>query len=539
MDEVDYLVLGGGSAGSVLASRLSEDPSATVALIEAGGSGDGWMIDTPIANVLTAPTKLNNWAYETVPQPGLGGRRGYQPRGRALGGSSAINAMIYTRGHPADYDRWAALGNPGWSYAETLTYFRKAENNEAIDDAFHGRGGPLNVANSRSDNPFQQRFLAAAREAQFPLNDDFNGARQEGLGLYQVTQINGERCSAARAYLRPHLGKRPNLRVETHARALRLLFDGKRAIGAEILQRGVKRTLRARRETIVSLGAFGSPQLLMLSGVGEASALRALGIAPLIDLPGVGANLHDHPDVVLGYASSSRDLVGLSFGALAPLLAAIARYRRERRGMATTNFAEAGGFLRTRPDLAQPDIQLHFVIAVVEDHARNLRWGRGMTCHVCALKPKSRGSLKLAGLDPLAAPLIDPAFLAEPEDVETLVAGFKLTQRLMHAPSLSAHWTRELFGGDEANSDDEIRAFLRRRVDTVYHPVGTCAMGPDPKTAVVDARLRVHGLEALRVVDASIMPEVVAGNTNAPVIMIAEKAAEMMRGDYERASRAL
>jgi len=529
MDEVDYLVLGGGSAGSVLASRLSEDRQATVALIEAGGSGDGWAVDTPIASVLTALTKLNNWAYETVPQPGLGDRRGYQPRGRALGGSSAINAMIYTRGHPADYDRWAALGNPGWSYAETLPYFRKAENNETIHDAYHGQGGPLNVADLRSDNPFQQRFLDAAREAQFPLNDDFNGARREGLGLYQVTQINGERCSAARAYLRPHLGKRPNLSVETHARALRLLFDGKRAVGAEILQRGVKRTLRARRETIVSLGAFGSPQLLMLSGVGEAAALAAAGIAPLIDLPGVGANLHDHPDVVLGYASRSRDLVGLSFGALAPLVSAIARYRRERRGLATTNFAEAGGFLKTRPELAEPDVQLHFVIAVVEGHARKLRWGRGMTCHVCALKPKSRGSLKLANPDPLADPLIDPAFLAEPEDVETLVAGFKLTQRLMHAPSLEAHWTRELFGGDEANSDDEIRAFLRRRVDTVYHPVGTCAMGPDPKKAVVDARLRVHGLERLRVVDASIMPEVVAGNTNAPTIMIAEKAAEMIR----------
>jgi choline dehydrogenase-like flavoprotein len=531
MDEFDYLVLGGGSAGSVLAGRLSENPGATVALVEAGGWGDGWVIDTPIAGVLMAPTKLNNWAYETVPQPGLGGRRGYQPRGRALGGSSAINAMIYTRGRPADYDAWAALGNPGWSYADVLPYFRKAERNEVFDNEFHGREGPLNVANSRSDNPFQQRFLAAAREAQLPLNDDFNGVNQEGLGLYQLTQINGERCSAARAYLAPHLGKRPNLRVETHARALRLLFDGRRAIGAEILQRGVKRTLRARRETIVSLGAFGSPQLLMLSGVGDAAALATAGIAPQIDLPGVGANLHDHPDVVLGFSSPSRDLLGLSFGAVPQLISAIARYRRERRGMATTNFAEAGGFLKTRPDLAEPDVQLHFVIAVVEDHARKLRWGRGMTCHVCALKPKSRGSLKLAGPDPLADPLIDPAFLAEPEDIETLVAGVKLTRRLMAAPSLRAYWTRELFGGDKARSDDEIRAFLRRRVDTVYHPVGTCAMGPDAKTAVVDASLRVHGAEALRVVDASIMPEVVAGNTNAPTIMIAEKAAEMVRRD--------
>jgi len=529
MDEVDYLVLGGGSAGSVLASRLSEDPGATVALIEAGGAGDSWVVDTPLAGVLMAPTKLNNWAYETVPQPGLGGRRGYQPRGRALGGSSAINAMIYTRGHRADYDRWAALGNPGWSYAETLPYFLKAENNEVFADPFHGRGGPLNVANSRSDNPFQQRFLDAAREAQFPLNDDFNGARQEGLGLYQLTQINGERCSAARAYLWPHLGKRPNLRVETRARALRLLFEGKRAIGAEILQRGVKRVVRARRETLVCLGAFGSPQLLLLSGVGEAAALRALGIAPVLDLPGVGANLHDHPDVVLGYKSASRDLLGVSFSGFVKLVSEIRRYRRERRGMVATNGAEAGGFLKTRPELERPDLQLHFLIGILDDHVRKIHLGHGFTCHVCALKPKSRGAVRLASPDPFAAPLIDPAFLAEPEDVETLVAGFKLTQRLMRAPSLRAHWTRELFGGDKAKSDDEIRAFLRRRVDTVYHPVGTCAMGPDPKTAVVDAKLRVHGAERLRVVDASVMPEVVAGNTNAPTIMIAEKAAEMMR----------
>ena len=529
MEEVDFLVLGGGSAGCVLASRLSEDPGSTVALIEAGGPGDSWLVETPLAGVLMVPTRLHNWAFDTAPQAGLGGRRGYQPRGRALGGSSAINAMIYTRGNPADYDRWAALGNPGWSYADVLPYFRKAEANETLAGEFHGRGGPLNVADSRTDNPFQKRFLDAARETQLPLNDDFNGARQEGLGLYQLTQINGERCSAARAYLKPHLGKRANLRVETRARALRLLFDGKRVVGAEILQRGVRRAIRARRETIVSLGAFGSPQLLMLSGIGDGGALAELGIVSVVDLPGVGANLHDHPDVVLGFASPSRDLLGLSFGAVAPLVAAIGRYRRERRGMATTNFAEAGGFLKTNPDLAQPDVQLHFVVAVVEDHARKLRWGRGMTCHVCALKPKSRGALKLASRDPLAAPLIDPAFLAAPEDVETLVAGVKLTRRLMAAPSLSAHWTHELFGGDEAQNDEEIRAFLRRRVDTVYHPVGTCAMGPDPHSAVVDARLSVHGVTGLRVVDASIMPEIVAGNTNAPTIMIAEKAAEMIK----------
>ncbi len=364
------------------------------------------------------------------------------------------------------------------------------------------------------------------------MNADFNGERQEGCGVYQVTQINGERCSAARAYLRPYIGKRANLRVETRARALRLVFEGQRVVGAEILAHGKRRVVRARRETLVCLGAFGSPQLLMLSGVGDAAALRRLGIAPVLDLPGVGANLHDHPDVVLGYKSASRDLLGISFGGVAALFSAIGRYRRERRGMVATNFAEAGGFLKTRPGLELPDVQLHFVVAIVDDHARKLRLGHGFTCHVCALRPKSRGAVRLASPDPLAAPLIDPNFLGDPQDVETLVGGVKLTRRLMEAPALRTQWSEELFSAG-VNTDDEIRDLLRRRVDTVYHPVGSCAMGPDPTTAVVDARLRVHGVAGLRVVDASIMPEIVAGNTNAPVIMIAEKAAEMITVDRE------
>jgi choline dehydrogenase-like flavoprotein len=530
MDEVDYLVLGGGSAGCALASRLSEDPRTSVALIEAGGEGAGWIVDTPMAAVLTLPTRLNNWAYSTVPQPALGGRIGYQPRGRGLGGSSAINAMIYTRGHRADYDRWSALGNPGWSYREVLPYFLKSENNESIVDAFHGQGGPLNVADLRTDNPFQQRFLDAARETQLPLTADFNGERQEGCGLYQVTQIGGERCSAARAYLRPYIGKRDNLIVKTRTRALRLLFEGRRAVGAEIFVRGERRSVRARRETIVAMGAFGSPQLLMLSGLGDAAALTALGIVPIADLPSVGANLHDHPDIVLGYKSASRDLFGVSFGGLAALLAQIARYRRERRGMATSNFAEGGGFLKTRPDLELPDVQLHFVVAYVEDHARKIRLGHGFTCHVCALRPKSRGWVRLASPDPLAAPLIHPNFLERDEDVATLVEGFKLTRRLMEAPALSAHRSGASPYAD-LRTDEDIRELLRRRVDTVYHPVGSCAMGPDAAHSVVDARLRVHGIGALRVVDASIMPEIVGGNTNAPTIMIAEKAADMIKAD--------
>ena len=528
MEEVDYLVLGGGSAGCVVASRLSENPATRVALFEAGGGGDSWVVKTPIAGALQMPTKINNWAYSTAPQPGLGGRIGYQPRGRGLGGSSAINALIYVRGHRSDYDRWAALGNAGWAYDDVLPYFRKAENNEALNGAFHGKGGPLNVADLRTENPLPLRFVEAARELQLPISEDFNGESQEGCGRFQVTQINGERCSAARAYIHPHMGKRPNLRVETRARAARLLFEGRRVVGAEISIGGKLEQIRARKETIVSLGAFGSPQLLMLSGIGDAAALKAQGVEPVAHLPGVGANLQDHPDIILGWRSASLDTFGYSLAGTARLFREIQRYRRERRGMVTSNFAEAGGFLKTRPDIEAPDVQLHFVVAIVEDHARKMRMGHGMTCHVCVLRPKARGSVKLASRDPFAAPLIDPNLLGEPEDVETLVAGFKLTRSLFEAPSLRSQWSSELYTSD-IHSDDEIRGFIRARADTVYHPVGSCAMGPDSSRAVVDTKLRVHGVDGLRVVDASIMPDLVGGNTNAPTIMIGEKAADMIR----------
>jgi choline dehydrogenase-like flavoprotein len=528
MEEFDYLVLGGGSGGCAVAGRLSEDPARTVALFEAGGAGASWLVRAPVAIAVTVPTRLNNWAYSTAPQSGLGGRVGYQPRGKGLGGSSAINAMVYTRGHPSDYDHWAALGNAGWSYADVLPYFRKSENNETIVDSFHGQGGPLNVADSRTDSPFHKRFLDAAREAQMPLNADFNGADQEGCGVYQVTQINGERCSAARAYIQPHIDKRANLRVETGARTLRILFEGKRAVGAEIRLKGRTQVFRARREVILSAGAFGSPQILMLSGVGDAEALKAHGIAPLHHSPGVGRNLQDHPDFVFAYESASTDLIGYSLKGFLGLLSALGSYWRGRRGMIASNLAEAGGFLKTRPDLAAPDIQLHFVVGFVDDHGRRPHWGHGFTCHVCALRPKSRGAVTLASADPLQAPRIDPNFLGDPADLETLVAGFKLARRIMDAPSLRAQRKAEAFTA-EVRTDDEIRAILRRRVDTVYHPVGACAMGPDPASSVVDAELRVHGLAGLRVVDASIMPTLIGGNTNAPAIMIGEKAADMIK----------
>ncbi len=528
MDEFDFIVLGGGSAGCAVAGRLSENPNTSVALFEAGDEGKHWMVWTPLGGAIMMPRKIRNWAYETVPQPGLGGRRGYQPRGKMLGGSSGINAMVYIRGHQWDYDHWASLGNPGWSYADVLPYFRRSENNETHGDEFHGKGGPLNVAELRSGNPFQQRFLDAVRECQLPLTSDFNGPNQEGCGVYQVTQINGERCSAARAYIHPYIGKRPNLFVQTGAQVTRILFDGKRAVGAEFQVGNEKKTVRARREVIVSGGAFGSPQLLMLSGVGDSAGLKAAGVTPVHHLPGVGLNLQDHPDAILGYKTKSLDTVGYSLPGAARLLSEIRRYRRERTGIVSTNFAESGGFLKTRPELDIPDVQLHFVIALVDDHARKTHLLHGFSCHVCLLRPKARGSVKLASADPFDAPLIDPNFLGEPEDVETMVRGFKLTRRIMDAPAMMAMRERDLFT-EGVETDDQIRDFLRRRVDTVYHPIGTCMMGPDPATAVVDAQLRVHGLEGLRVVDASIMPTLIGGNTNAPSIMIGEKAADMIR----------
>jgi choline dehydrogenase-like flavoprotein len=375
----------------------------------------------------------------------------------------------------------------------------------------------------------QQTFLQAAQQAQFRLREDFNADEHEGLGVYQVTQKNGERWSAARAYIHPHMGSRANLRVETTAQATRILFEGKRAVGVEYRQGKELKRILARREVIVSSGAFQTPQLLMLSGVGDGAALGNHGIASVHHLPGVGANLQDHPDFVFGYLSDNPNFNGISFKGLPRLLRAIGRYRRQRRGPITSNFAECGGFLKTRPDLDVPDIQLHFGMALADDHGRKRHIGTGFTCHVCVLRPKSRGSVSLASADPLKAPLIDPNFFGDPADLETMVAGFKVTRRLLQTPALKALQKKDMFA-EGIETDDQIRALLRQRVDTVYHPVGTARMGSDP-LAVVDAKLKVHGLEGLRVVDASVMPTLIGGNTNAPTIMIGEKAADMIKAE--------
>jgi choline dehydrogenase-like flavoprotein len=528
-DTFDVIVVGGGTAGSVLGGRLSADPNLRVAVLEAGGRGDSWVVRAPAAAVAMLPTRLNNYAFETVPQPGLDGRRGYQPRGRMLGGCSGMNAMVYIRGHASDYDQWAALGNPGWSYADLLPYFRRSEDNDRFEDEFHGRGGPLPVSALRTGNPFHEHFLEAARQAGHPINTDFNGATQEGLGAYQVMQRGGERWSAARAFLHPHIGQRPNLDVRTGVQVTGLLFEGRRVVGVEGLQQGRPVRLRARREVVLSAGVFLSPHLLMLSGIGPGDQLQRMGIAVRQHLPGVGENLQDHPDFIFAYRARSLDLMGFSPAGLWRTAREIGRYVRHRTGAISSNYAEAGGFLKTDPALPAPDLQLHFVVSIAEDHARRLHAAHGYSCHVCLLRPRSRGRVTLRNPNPLEAPDIDPAFFAHPQDLEDMVKGYKITKGLMDAPALASRRQAELFTAG-IDTDEQIRAVLRARTDSVYHPVGTCRMGPD-QMAVVDAQLRVHGIDGLRVVDASVMPTLVGGNTQAPVVAIAEKAADLILGD--------
>ncbi|MDO8906376.1 GMC family oxidoreductase [Hydrogenophaga sp.] len=538
----DYIIVGGGSAGCTLAGRLSENPDLRVALVEAGGTDRSTLIHCPAGLAVIAKFELNGWGLSTVPQPGLNGRRGYQPRGKVLGGSSSINAMVYARGHAQDYDDWAARGNPGWSYADVLPYFKRAEHNERGPDDFHGEGGPLNVMDLRSPNPFLSAFVEAGVQAGERHNTDFNGADQEGIGAYQVTHRNGERFSAAKAYLTPHLG-RANLQVITRALTTRVVTemrDGQvHAVGVEYRTdagRGAVQTLRLKPggEVLLSAGAFGSPQLLMLSGIGPAEHLREHGIGVVHDLPGVGGNLHDHPDVVMVVnAPKLTELFGLSWQGTVNTVRAIFEWRRTRSGMLTSNFAEAGGFIRSAPDEAIPDLQLHFVVGKLVDHGRKTVFGHGYSCHVCLLRPKSRGTLRLASPDPQRAPLIDPAFLQDPDDMARLVRGFKRVRELMHQPALTRHGGTESNASASAQTDEQIEQFVRNHADTIYHPVGTCRMGPDGQRGsmdVVDAQLRVHGVQALRVIDASVMPQVVGGNTNAPVIMMAEKAVDMIRG---------
>ncbi|MBM2714305.1 GMC family oxidoreductase N-terminal domain-containing protein [Mesorhizobium caraganae] len=531
--DFDYVIAGGGSAGCTLAARLSEDPSVTVCLIEAGGEGRNLLIRAPAGIIALLPgrPKINNWGLQTVPQQGLGGRKGYQPRGKALGGSSAINAMLYTRGHHGDYDEWAGLGCQGWSWNEVLPYFKRAEGNQRGVDALHGGDGPLRVGEQQEPRPIARAFVEACGENQIRRNDDFNGPEQEGAGLYQVTQFwggdrNGERCSAAAAYLHPAMS-RPNLTVITGAHATGIVLDGRRATGVRYRKGNSEAVAKARREVIVCGGAFGSPQLLLLSGIGPADELAAHGIVVAHELPGVGKNLQDHLDFILAWTSKDADMMGIGVRGLPGLVRHMLRWRRNGTGMIATPYAEGGAFLKSDPAIDRPDLQVHFCIAIVDDHGRKLHLGYGFSCHVCVLRPHARGEVGLSSPDPLAPPRIDPRFLSDERDGDLLLKGARMMRAILEAPALAKYRDKEIYTAG-VSSDAELMAHIRARADTIYHPVGTCKMGVDAM-AVVDPQLKVRGLQGLRVVDASVMPTLIGGNTNAPTIMIAEKAADMIR----------
>ncbi|MES1926470.1 choline dehydrogenase [Salinisphaera sp. T31B1] len=531
----DYVIVGGGSAGCVLANRLSADPDVSVCLLEAGPADWNPLIHIPIGIIGLMWSKLFNWAYYTAPQKHMGGREMFWPRGKTLGGSSAINAQCYTRGNAWDYDQWAELGNRGWGYRDMLGYFRKSERFENGENEYHGADGGYTVSNLRHVNPLSRAFIESAVACGYRRNDDFGGATEQGFGLYNVAQNNGRRCSNADAFLHP-IAHRDNLTVITRARAKKILIEGKRAVGVAYRKGrfGGDRHLTAKREVLLCGGAINSPQLLMLSGVGPRVELETHAIPVVHALEGVGQNLQDHLDVSVIDIEKTR--LSLRLGPrflLVDAPRAIWQYFVHGRGQLTSNVAEAGGFLSSSDDERLADMQLHFIATIEQDHGHNL-WNtikhHGYTLRICDLRPRSRGHVGLRSADPMADAYIDPNYLAEPEDLAQLVKAVKIARRIMRAEPLASHRSGELEPGDSVQDDATIEAYIRERAETIYHPVGTCRMGHDDR-AVVDDRLRVHGLDGLRVVDASIMPTLVGGNTNAPTTAIAEKAADMIRED--------
>ena len=523
MNQYDYIVIGGGSGGSAVAGRLAVDGTRQVCLLEAGGRNNGFRVKTP--GLFPFLPKSASYSYETVPQPGLNGRIGYQPRGRGLGGSSAINAMVYIRGNAWDYDNWAALGCTGWAYKNVLPWFMKSEANERGADDFHGDGGPLFVSDQHWPNQTSRDFVDSAASLQLPTNDDFNDDRQEGFGIYQVTQRNGERWSAARGYVEP-LRDADNFDIRTKTTVERMIIERGRVTGVAIRNGFRRQILTARRGVILSAGAFNSPQIMMLSGIGPAEHLREHGIAVKLDKPAVGSDLQDHIDYVSGWETESHVPIGDSMESNLRMAKAIVEHRRKRTGIMTTCYAEAGGFWKVQPDSPAPDIQWHFVPAVLEDHGREKVKGHGFSLHACVLRPESRGTVRLNTANAADAPRIDPRFLSDDRDIAILREGIRLSHRIVDAPPLSDYEPRNRHPID-LSDDDALDELIRQRADTVYHPVGTCRMGADDDS-VVDPTLKARGVDGLWIADASVMPRLISGNTNAPSIMIGERCADFI-----------
>lgn len=531
--DFDYIVVGSGSAGSLMANRLSADPDVRVLLVEAGSSDRQWPVNIktllPVGNIFLLPHARYNWMHELSGNSAVGGRRINFPRGKVFGGCSAINGGVYIRGQREDYAGWVAAGNEGWGYEDVLPAFKQIENYAGPDKPWHGKGGELDVQKPSSFNPLSEAIVSAAEQAGHLRNDDFAGERQAGFGRYDLNQRKGTRLSSARAFLHPALG-RPNLTVMGETLARRILFDRGRAVGLEIERGGLRQTVTARREVVLCGGAINSPQLLMLSGVGPEDHLREMGIETVHHLPGVGAHLQDHPTVHLSVENPSAESYALSPRSLGRVALSPLRYLLKREGMLASNVAECGGFLCTDGS-GRPDIQITFLVGL-KANARVVPSDHGFMALVQLLRPKSAGSVRLASNRPEDKPVIDPNFFAHPYDMETLIAGFREARRIFDQPALSAMRGAEIEPGAQYQTDEELDRALRRIVNTAYHPTGTCRMGPDSDPmAVVDGRLRVRGVAGLRVVDASIMPEIISGNTSAPTMMIAERAAAMILAD--------